>query len=183
MPLKLNVGLSKKIGQPDFGSLGASCHIEVELESSLLQTDLDGFQERAQRAFTACCQAVNDELARHRDKDNGHEVQRPARTSSPNSGNRLANGQADNGHASNGNGAGKGSPHHRASGKQLGFAEQLAGEIRGLGVQQLDLLAQKIYGKPLNGLSSLDASGFIDTLKDIKAGKIDLDAALNGAVR
>ena len=41
MPMKLNVGLSKKVGLPDYGSLGASCHVELELDSTLLATDLD----------------------------------------------------------------------------------------------------------------------------------------------
>jgi hypothetical protein len=65
MPLKLSLALSRKVGQPDFGSLGASCGVELELPESLLFDDLDAFQRRVRDAYVACDQAVHDELARH----------------------------------------------------------------------------------------------------------------------
>lgn len=71
MPLKLNVGLSKKIGLPDYGSLGASCHIELELEQSLVFSDLDGFHDKVRQAFVACNQAVKDELYRQQPEGGG----------------------------------------------------------------------------------------------------------------
>ena len=63
MPMTVKVGLAKRIGQPDFGSLGASCDIELELDGGLLFNDLDGLQQKVRAAYTACRQAVNDELA------------------------------------------------------------------------------------------------------------------------
>jgi hypothetical protein len=61
--LRLNVGTNRKIGQPDYGSAGASCNLELELDTGLFQ-DLEGLQQVVQRAYAACNQAVNDELAR-----------------------------------------------------------------------------------------------------------------------
>lgn len=65
MPISLNVGLSKKIGLPNYSSLGAECHVEVELESQLLTRDPDAFREEVRQAFEACATAVQEELARH----------------------------------------------------------------------------------------------------------------------
>lgn len=164
--LKLNVGLSRKVGEANYGSRGASCHVEIELDGSLIQHDLDGFHRHARNAFRACRQAVTDELVRC-DTPEG-DTPPPSRSSTSEPG---ANG---NGHRNGTNGGG-------ASQKQLNYANQLAGQINGLGVRRLETLTNKMFGKPMAGLSSLDASSLIDTLKAIKAGRLDLDAALNGA--
>jgi hypothetical protein len=52
------------VGLPDYGSVGASCNLELELESGLLDRDLEAFHARAQDAFIAAHQAIHDELAR-----------------------------------------------------------------------------------------------------------------------
>jgi hypothetical protein len=64
MPLKLNVGVSRKLGLPDYGSVGASCNLEMELDAGLLERDLDGFQALIRGAYVAAHQAVHEELAR-----------------------------------------------------------------------------------------------------------------------
>ena len=64
MALRLNVGVSRKLGLPEYSSAGASCNLELELPEGLLQTDLDEFQHRVRDAYVAAHQAVNDELAR-----------------------------------------------------------------------------------------------------------------------
>jgi hypothetical protein len=61
--LKLHAGVSKKVGLPGFSSASASCTIEAELDSSLLQ-DHEGFQVVVRRAYQSCEQAVEDEIAR-----------------------------------------------------------------------------------------------------------------------
>ena len=165
MPLTLNVSLSKKQGLPDYGSVGASCGVTVEVDSSLLGQNPEGLQRQIQNAYVACAQAVNDELARQ--QGNGT----PAPTTN---GHARSNGNGHAATAANGNG-------HRASEKQLGFARQLAGQIRGLGVRRVETICQTMFGKPLADLATVDASGLIDVLKEIKAGTISVDDALSGA--
>jgi hypothetical protein len=63
MPMKLTVGVTKKLGLPAYSSVGASCTVEVELDGTLFQ-DLDGFRSQVRAAYDACRQAVHDELAR-----------------------------------------------------------------------------------------------------------------------
>jgi len=162
MPTKLSVGLSKKIGLPDFGSLGASCSLELELPHDTLH-DPEAFCRQVQNAYAACSKAINEELARQQGQANGAAGVRsqPAPTS-PQNGTVPNNG-------------------HQASEKQHAYLRQLAGQVKGLGVRKLETLAQKMFGKPVASISSLEASGLIDTLKSIKAGEINLDAAMNGA--
>jgi len=61
--LKLNAGVSRKVGLPGYSSASASCTIEAELDSSLLQ-DHEGFQIVVQRAYQSCEKAVQDQIAR-----------------------------------------------------------------------------------------------------------------------
>ena len=64
MPTKVSVGLSKKAGLPNYGSLGASCHVELELDGQILAAEPERFRDQVRRAYAACRSAVEDELTR-----------------------------------------------------------------------------------------------------------------------
>jgi hypothetical protein len=174
--MKITVGLNKKIGQANYGSIGANCGIEFDADQSLLQNE-EALRRQVQRAYAACAQAVNDELARQQGQSGGNGI---GTTGQP----ATLPGQASapiNGNGSNGNGHSGGKGKAGPSDKQMIYLRQLAGQIKGLGVRKLDQLAQTMFGKPVASLSSLDVSGLIDTLKGVKAGEIDLDSVLGGA--
>jgi hypothetical protein len=154
--LKVSVGLSKKVGLPEFGSLGASCHVEVELDSALLQNDLEKFQQHVRRAYAACAQAVNEELTR----SNGHH---PPQAQNPASAN--GNGTNGNGHAaSNGNGHSNSQRH--ATTAQV---KAIYGIARNQRLDMGQLMAQHGVNKP-EDLDIKTASQVIENLK-AKEGK------------
>lgn len=65
MPVRINVGLSKKVGQQNFGSLGAVCNVEFEIDGGYDNGSTDRFQDAVRRAYAACREAVESELAAH----------------------------------------------------------------------------------------------------------------------
>ena len=162
MTMKINCGLAKKLGLPNDGSIAANCGVEFEVDAAVLG-DAETFQRHVRNAYTACRDAVVQELARQQAGEPAAAV--------------ATNGPAGNGTATqsaklqNGNG-------NRASEKQVEYMRQLAKQIPGMGVRRLDTLAQQMYHKPLAELTSFNASGVIDCLKGIQAGEIDLQAAL-----
>ena len=97
--LKLHAGVSKKVGLPGFSSASASCTIEAELDSTLLQ-DHEGFQVVVRRAYQSCEQAVQDQIARLTNEDHSDASQpqevievRTAPTITGASVNRIPTGQ------------------------------------------------------------------------------------------
>lgn len=175
MSVKLSVGLTKKLGLPQYGSVGASCHVEFEIDAALFQNDLDGFHARVQNAYTACRQAVHDELAHHQPTPSEYGTASDHGPTCPEAGSKGGENQE-----SNGNGHSDGNGWHGATQKQLDFVGQLARQIKGLGVRRLDSLSQAMFSKPVVNLSVQDASCLIDCLKSIKSNEVDFDVMLSG---
>ncbi len=152
MALTLSVGLQKKVGLPDYGSLCASCHVEFEIDRSLIDNDLEGFHEKAAGAFAACRQAVNDQLA-----------QQSANSSSPPSNGKPNRTYHHNGHARHsGNG--------QSTARDVGTATQ--SQIRAIFAiskrQRVDLASlvrEKFSVDRPEDLSIREASTLIDELK------------------
>ena len=59
--LKLNVGLNRKVGEPNYGSRGGSVNMEVELDNSLMQ-EPERLRETVSRLFAMVRKSLELEL-------------------------------------------------------------------------------------------------------------------------
>ena len=155
MALKLSVGVSRKVGQPDYGSVGASCQLELEVDAGLLERDLDGFHARVRDAYVAAHRAVHDELARLHAPARPSEAPPAPPASSETNGRRNGDGEADR------TSAGRSRPRRPATDNQVRAIRSIAARQHA----DLDgLLRDHGVGRP-EDLSLRQASELIDVLK------------------
>lgn len=66
--IKLHVNVCRKLGRPDFGSVGASCGLEVEVkvgDGRIVEfPDAESIRKQVRHAYRLCEEAVAEELAR-----------------------------------------------------------------------------------------------------------------------
>jgi len=142
--LKLNAGFSRKVGEPNYGSRGASVNVELELESGLVG-DADGLMNRIRSLFSIAKRAVDAEL-------NGT----PASQDPPNSQtNRQGNG-ARNGRSTDGE------PVRNATVSQLRAIRTICNRQ---GLDAAKLANEMFRVDDLDELSLREASTLIDHLK------------------
>jgi hypothetical protein len=169
MPVKVNVGLTKKLGLPNYGSAGASCSVEFELDTGQVLENPEGFQRYVQNAYGACREAVQAELGRQLQSTNPPVIEE---NNSPDNGQLEVTDDSSNVTTPATLGIVHASP--LASQRQISYVHHLAHGIPGLTPRRLEILSATVCGKRLAHLTTSEASQLIDTLKDIQAGDKDL---------
>ena len=172
MSVKLNIGLSRKVGEASFGSRGASINLEVELDNGVLN-DPGQLRDRVQDLYMLARQSVDEELQRPADAGpsepshaNGNGQRRISHAAN---GNGQTNGHA-NGHATNGrvtNGHGNNNGHGR-----IEVARATQSQIRAIfaiskrqGLDPHTVINDRYRVHKMEELTIREASALIDDLK------------------
>ena len=163
MPLKLNVGLSRKVGEANYGSRGASVNLELELDSSIV-SEPGRLQERIRKMFVLAKQSIDEELhhsagaALATKNGNGHaasDSHQPATAS--------RNGSNGNGHS---RGYQRGSTTPVATASQVRALHAIANR-QGLNLEAV--IRDRFNVERADSLSISEASELIDELKGATA--------------
>jgi hypothetical protein len=152
MTIKINVGVNKKIGLPDYGSAGGHCNIEIEADNSILD-NADQFLQRVNDAYEVARQSVEAELAHHRPGQSPGSSSAGQSRREPE--NRSESSSSDT--------------RYVASAKQLDFIWQLSKAVK-LDKRRLEKYCDAKFGKASSQLSSKEASQLIQDLKAAKDG-------------
>jgi hypothetical protein len=142
--LRIVVGAARKVGLPNYGSLGANCTIESEADSTLLD-DPERLHQKIRTAYAVAWEAVEEQL------------QQRSQPAPPDPG----GGQPSD----------AGLTGQPATPRQIEYAHKLADQITDMGSAQLSAFTQEVFAKSLQALSCSEASRLIDLLKQIRAGK------------
>jgi hypothetical protein len=169
MTIKINVGVNKKVGLPDYGSAGSHCNIEIEADNSILDNS-EQFSQRIRDAYELARQSVEEELAHHR-PSNGASQNRSAGQS-----NREPQQDYRQDYRNDNRNDNSGGNTYIASAKQQNFIASLVKAIKGLDWKMLDRYCGKRFGKNVSQLSPKQASELIDDLQAAKAGRKEIAA-------
>jgi hypothetical protein len=149
MPLKVNVGLNRKVGEQNYGSRGASVNVEMELDSGLV-TEPDKLKERIRQLFGLVRTSLAEEL---NGNGNGHP---PAGNGAP---------EASQGPARNGNSQAQASNPKTARPATQSQVKAIFAITRSQKLDMKQLLQERFrVGRP-EDLNIKEASALIDELK------------------
>lgn len=151
MPVKLSVGLSRKVGEPNYGSRGAIVNIEMELDSALL-SEPQRLQERIGQLFGV----VRASLAKELNGNGTHAPAAPPASRTAGNGNGNGHGQQ----TSNGDDRASVAP---ATPQQVKAVYAIA---RSKGIQLPQFLHQRFQVTRADDLTKQEASRLIDELKN-----------------
>ena len=147
MPLKLNVGASKKVGEANYGSRGASVNLELELDGTLI-TEPARLQEKIRQLFGLVRTALAEEL----NGGNGHAQQPAQHEPAP---------PVSHPQPSNGNGQRNGGPRPATTAQ----VKALYAITREQGLDLGALLRERCRVERIADLTIRQASALIDSLK------------------
>jgi hypothetical protein len=177
MPVKISLGLNKKVGLPNYSSLGANCQVECELDNAVVQEGPERFQAEAERLFDLCREAVEEELARETATNgkpyaaaNGFKTAggRPAHSCASEASHDVACPPASESELAD----------IGLTERQLKFIQDLATQIHGLGIRRLPALVAIQFDKNLTELTSVEASRLIGLLRQVRSGSLRLEPLL-----
>ena len=185
MSVKLNIGLSRKVGEASFGSRGASINLEVELDNGVLN-DPGQLRDRVQDLYLLARQSVDEELQRPAEagpsepshtNGNGHgRISHAANGNGHKNGHangHATNGKATNGRVTNGHSPTNGNGHINGNGDgRLEVARATQSQIRAIfaitkrqGLDPHTVISERFRVHRMEDLTIREASAIIDDLK------------------